>query len=188
MGGSPLAGSGGAGPRLYVGVVGSAACDPHVAALAEEVGRLLAEAGAVLVCGGRGGVMEAASRGAAEAGGLVVGILPDEDRLGANPHLTVSVPTGLGQARNALVALSSHAVIAISGGYGTLSEIGHALKLGVPVVGLKTWELLMDGRPDPAILRAESPSEAVELALRATRPPGRGGASGGRKGGGPVAP
>src|SRR5438067_1505811 len=109
--------------------------------------------------------MEAAARGAAEAGGVVVGLLPDGDRSQANPYLTVSVPTGMGELRNGLVARAGDAVIAIGGEFGTLSEIGFALKLGRPVVGLRTWELARAGRRVDAIVDATTPAEAVTRAL-----------------------
>jgi uncharacterized protein (TIGR00725 family) len=123
------------------------------------VGRLLAERGAVIVCGGLGGVMEAASRGAAAAGGLVVGVLPDASRAAANQHLTVALATGLGQARNAVVVTAADSVIAIGGGWGTLSEIGLARRLGRRVLGLDTWRV--EGLDTVA-----TPAEAVEEALR----------------------
>jgi len=158
--------------RLFVAVIGSAACDEPVAALAREVGGEIARRGAVLVCGGRDGVMEAACRGAQEAGGLTVGILPGADRAEANPYVDVPVVTGLGEARNALVVRSADAVIAVSGGYGTLSEIGLALKMGRPVVGLGTWELSQAGQPVAAVVQAESPVQAVELAVSLARQEG----------------
>ena len=137
-----------------------------VAAEAEEVGRLLAREGAVLVCGGLGGTMEAACRGAASEGGLSVGILPDADRSRANPYLTVAIPTGMGEMRNALVVRAADAVIAIAGEFGTLSEIAFALKIGVPVVGLGTWELRKAGQPVDAFTRVDDPSAAVAEAIR----------------------
>jgi uncharacterized protein (TIGR00725 family) len=109
--------------------------------VAEEAGRLLAEAGAIVVTGGRSGVMEAASKGAREAGGTTLGILPDADRSLANPWLTVAVPTGMGEARNALVVRAADGVIAVGGEWGTLSEIALARKTGKPVVALESWEL-----------------------------------------------
>src|SRR5204863_7516400 len=130
------------------------------------IGRLLAEAGAVMVCGGLGGVMEAASRGASGAGGTVIGILPGLDRSAANPHLTLSIPTGMGEMRNTLIVRSADALIAIAGEFGTLSETAFALKTGVPVVGLGTWELAKAGRPVDAFVQASSPEDAVETALR----------------------
>ncbi len=157
--------------RTYIGVCGAARASAAESALAEEVGRLIARGGAVLVCGGLGGVMDAAARGATAEGGTVVGILPGETRTGEGEHLTVSVPTGMGEARNALVVRSADAVIAVGGEFGTLSEIALALKMGKPVVGLGTWELAKAGRPDTSIDRADSAAEAVALALeRAQRP------------------
>lgn len=126
--------------RPVVGVIGeSAFSDRSHERLAEAVGRGVAEAGCVLLCGGLSGVMEAASRGARQAGGLTVGLLPGTDAVDANPDVMVAIPTGMGQARNALIALASDVVVAIGGGYGTLSEIAHALRLERPVVGLRTW-------------------------------------------------
>ncbi|HKX25913.1 MAG TPA: TIGR00725 family protein [Actinomycetota bacterium] len=148
----------------YVAVCGPSAATDDEAAWAEEVGRRLAEAGAVVVCGGLGGVMDAVARGASGGGGTVIGILPGDTRSGASPHLTVAIPTGMGEARNALIARAADAVIAVGGEWGTLSEIALAMKMGTPVVGLSTWEL--SGRTD-SILRAESPDDAVRLALEA---------------------
>jgi hypothetical protein len=156
--------------RPVVAVIGAAVCTTEQAALAEEVGRLLAERGAVLVCGGRGGVMEAACRGAQQAGGLTVGILPGLHVEEGNPYLSLSLPTGLGQGRNAVVVLSGRAVIAIGGGFGTLSEIGMALKHGRSVIGLGTWEARHpDGGP-VEIVMARTPEQAVDLALNAEEP------------------
>jgi hypothetical protein len=119
----------------------------------------------VLICGGRGGVMQAACQGAKEAGGLTVGILPGVDRGGANPFVDVPVVTGLGEARNTIIVRTADAAIAIHGGYGTLSEIALARKMGRPVVGLSTWELRQDSQPVKAVIQASTPVEAVELAL-----------------------
>ena len=130
-----------------------------------KLGRRLAEGGAVVVCGGLGGVMEAACRGAREAGGGTLGILPGLDRREANPYVEVAVPTGLGEARNVLVVRAADALIAIGGEFGTLSEIAFALKVGTPVVGLGTWELSRAGEPVEAIVGAPSPAAAVDLAL-----------------------
>jgi uncharacterized protein (TIGR00725 family) len=151
---------------MYLAVIGSATCSQEVAALAEAVGREIARAGAILVCGGRGGVMEAACRGAKAQGGTTVGILPGLDRREANPYVDISIATGLGEARNAVVARTADAVVAVSGGFGTLSEIGLALKMGRPVVGLGTWDLYRDGRRTDAMLLAETPAQAVQQALR----------------------
>lgn len=140
-------------------VVGAGECAPDVAAWCEAVGRGLAEAGAVLVCGGLGGVMEAACRGAKAAGGTTVGILAGDDRSMANAWVDVAIPTGLGEARNALVVRSAGVVVAVSGGYGTLSEVALALKTGKPVVGLHTWDI-------EGVERAADPADAVARALR----------------------
>jgi uncharacterized protein (TIGR00725 family) len=148
--------------RACIAVIGAGTCDADQAALAEEVGRLLGRAGALVVCGGLGGVMEAACRGAKAEGGTTLGLLPGTDRREANPWIDVAVPTGLGEARNALVVRAADALIAIGGEFGTLSEIGFALKTGKPVIGLGTWELPQ--RP-AAIARASSAAEAVALAL-----------------------
>ena len=148
--------------QRYVAVVGGGACSPEEERAAEQVGALLARAGAVLVCGGLAGVMEAACRGARGEGGVTVGILPGADRTAANPHVSVAIATGLGELRNGLVVRASDALIAVGGEFGTLSEIALALKLGKRVVGLSSWEL--PRRPD-AIVRAATPEEAVRLAL-----------------------
>jgi uncharacterized protein (TIGR00725 family) len=150
-------------------VIGPAEAAAAELETAEELGRLIADAGAVLVCGGRGGVMEAACRGAHSAGGLTVGILPGRDRREANPYVEVAIPTGLGEARNALVVRSADAVVAVGGAYGTLSEIAFALKGRTPVVGIHTWELSRGGQPDSGIVRAGSAVEAVRTALDLAR-------------------
>lgn len=146
----------------YVAVSGPGSASEEEERWAEEVGRRLAEAGAVVVCGGLGGVMDAVARGAAAAGGTVVGILPGEDRLGASEYLTVALPTGMGEARNAIIARAADAVIAIGGEWGTLSEIALARKMGKPVVGLATWRL--DDR-DRDIIPAHAPEDAVGRVL-----------------------
>jgi uncharacterized protein (TIGR00725 family) len=134
--------------------------------VAEDVGAAIARAGAVLVCGGLGGVMAAACRGAAGMGGTTVGILPGEDAAAANPWVAVAVPTGLGELRNALVVRAAQAVVAVAGEYGTLSEIALALKIGRPVVGLGTWGLVRpDGSPDAGVHAAADPAGAVALAM-----------------------
>jgi uncharacterized protein (TIGR00725 family) len=130
-------------------------------AAAESVGRALAARGAVVVCGGLGGVMEAACRGAKEAGGTTLGLLPGSDRAHANPYVDVAVPTGMGEARNALVARTADALVAVGGGYGTLSEIALALKAGKRVVGLDTWAI-------EGIEPMASPDDAVEAVLGRT--------------------
>jgi uncharacterized protein (TIGR00725 family) len=149
----------------YVAVVGPSAGTPAELALGEAVGRLLAKAGAVLVCGGMGGVMEAAAGGAVKAGGKTVGILPSGSRLEGNPYLTVAVATGMGEARNVIVVRTADVVIAVHGEFGTLSEIALALKIGKPVVGLGTWELTKAGEVADVIVRAASADDAVARAL-----------------------
>jgi uncharacterized protein (TIGR00725 family) len=143
---------------VYVAVVGTGSATDADAAVAEHVGRLLAEAGATVVCGGLGGVMEAVARGAAGAGGTVVGLLPGTRRSDGNPHLTVALTTGLGEIRNPLVVRAADVVVAVGGSYGTLSEIAFALRTGVPVVGVRTWDL-------DDVVAAPGAVEAVDLAL-----------------------
>ncbi|MDP9341377.1 MAG: TIGR00725 family protein [Actinomycetota bacterium] len=153
-------------PPVYVAVCGPGVASAEEEAWAEEVGRLLAREGAVVVCGGMTGVMDAVARGAAEEGGVSIGILPTPDRAGASAHLTYSIPTGLAEARNVLVARAADVLIAISGEFGTLSEIAFALKFGVPVVGLSTWELHRRAQIVQAYPTAATPAEAVREALR----------------------
>lgn len=148
-----------------IAVIGDGRCDAATAAEAEAVGRALAEAGATVVCGGLGGVMEAACRGAKSAGGTTVGILPGLDRRAANPYVDIPIVTGMDQARNLIVVRTGQAVVAVRGGYGTLSEIAHALKAGLPVVGLGTWELSKQHERMDAICRAGTPEEAARLAV-----------------------
>lgn len=152
---------------IVVAVIGPGDATAEQIATAEDVGRRLAAAGAGVVCGGLGGVMEAVARGAASGGATVVGILPGGDRTAGNRHLTVAIPTGLGEARNTLVVRSADAVIAVGGGYGTLSEIGFALKIGTPVIGLGTWELRRDGVIDEGIVVVADPAQAVTAAIAA---------------------
>jgi len=150
---------------MIVAVIGAGRCSEKVAQIAESVGRELSRRGAILVCGGLGGVMEAACRGAKSEGGLTIGILPGFSRHEANPYVDIPVVTGLGEARNVIVVRTSQAVIAVDGEYGTLSEIAYALKLGIPVVGLSTWQLAKEGRQVSAIVEAATPTEAVDKAL-----------------------
>ena len=157
------------GTPLHVAVIGEGTCSRRVTGQAERVGRGLAEAGAVLLCGGLSGVMEAASRGAARAGGVVVGLLPGFARADANRWVTIPIVTGMDQARNVILVRSCDAVIAVGGRYGTLSEIALALKFGIPVVALGSWRLVQpEGRRVP-IVRAGTPEEAVARALAAAR-------------------
>jgi len=152
-----------------IGVIGGSSATAEEATLAEEVGRTLAENGAMLICGGRGGVMEAACRGAREAGGLTIGILPGTDRSAANPYVALAIPTGIGYARNAIITRSAEAVIAIAGSFGTLSEIAFSLDFGTPVVGLRTWKVEREGHPAASIVYTEGPQEAVRKALALAR-------------------
>ena len=142
-----------------IGVIGAGSCNNDIYELAQRVGGGIAKMGAILVCGGLGGVMEAACRGAKEEGGLTVGILPGPIKENANEYVEVALATDLGYARNAIIAQSSDALIAIGGRFGTLSEIGFSLALGKRVVGLKSWDC------DPAIVQAEGPDDAVAKAL-----------------------
>jgi uncharacterized protein (TIGR00725 family) len=152
-----------------IAVIGENDPSPEVAALAEVVGAELASAGAVLVCGGLGGVMEAACRGAHSKGGISIGILPGTRPTDANSYVTYPIPTGLGHVRNILVVRAAQAVIAVGGRYGTLSEIAFAKIDDIPVIGLQTWELKREGIGDNSIRRAADPKEAVTMALEAAR-------------------
>jgi hypothetical protein len=154
-------------PLLRVAVIGGGECVETEAALAEEIGRLLAEAGAVVLTGGRSGVMAAASRGAAQAGGLVVGILPGDDASQANPWVALPIVTGMGEARNAILIRTAQAVIAVGGEYGTLSEIAFALKFGRPVVGLHTWHATGPNQATLPIQSVDSAAAAVTAVLTA---------------------
>src|ERR671922_2485571 len=157
-------------PRAWIAIVGAGEATPDELARAEEAGAAVAEADAGLVCGGLGGVMEAACRGARSRGGLTLGLLPGTDRDAANGWVIVAVPTGLGEARNTLVVRAADAVVAIGGGWGTLSEIALAVKVGVPVVGLGTWEPLLRGsRPDGGVA-ASDPRGAVAEGVRPFSP------------------
>ncbi|PKQ28669.1 MAG: TIGR00725 family protein [Candidatus Anoxymicrobium japonicum] len=151
---------------MYISVCGSSECDAEITKLAYEVGIEIARSGHVLVCGGLGGVMDAVSHGAHDGGGIAIGILPGPDRSHASRWLTVSLPTDMGHARNAFVALAADAIIAIAGGYGTLSEVAFGLKMGKPVVGLDTWELGKCQYEKLEIAPASTPREAVALASR----------------------
>jgi uncharacterized protein (TIGR00725 family) len=150
---------------IQVSVCGPRDCTSEDEANAREIGRLLAERGAVVICGGYLGVMAAVSAGARAAGGTVVGILSRADREQANPDLSIVIPTGVGEARNAIIVNSGDAVIVIGGSWGTLSELALAMRHGrVPVVQLGGWKLLdHDGSPLPGIRHASSPEEALAI-------------------------
>jgi uncharacterized protein (TIGR00725 family) len=151
--------------QKVIAVIGSGQATEQEVELAIKMGQEIAKRGAVLVCGGLGGVMEAACKGAISAGGTTIGILPGEDRQTANSYVQIPIVTGLGHARNVIVVKSAQAVIAIGGSYGTLSEIGHALQNNIPVVGLHTWSLAKNGKTDSSIINANTPAEAVDIAL-----------------------
>jgi uncharacterized protein (TIGR00725 family) len=152
--------------RIVIGVMGAATCDEETASIAGRIGRAIAERGAVLLCGGRTGVMEAAARGARNAGGLVIGVLPGTSAADTppNPHVDIALFTGMGDGRNWINACASDAVIAIGGGFGTLSEMALALKLGRPVVAVRTWRFDIDGT-SPPVPRVDDPDEAVRVAF-----------------------
>lgn len=158
------------GRRPTIGVMGAGSCAPDVSDLAYDVGRLVAQSGAILLCGGLGGVMEAAARGARDSGGLVVGVLPGRDarETPPNPYVDVAIFTGMSDGRNWINACSSDAVIAIAGGYGTLSEIALAMKIGRPVVVVGSWELSASGVGEQPMI-ATTAAEAVAAALRGIR-------------------
>ena len=146
------------GAALYIAVVGASQATPDQEAADERLGEGLARAGAIVINGGRGGVMAAASRGAQTAGGTVIGLLPGSDRRDANKWVTIALPTGLGELRNGLIVRAADAVVAVGGAYGTLSEVALALAAGLPVLGLDTW-------PIDGVQTVATPAEAVRRAL-----------------------
>lgn len=149
--------------KIFIGVIGVGDCSEEICELAGKVGERIAQAGAVLVCGGLGGVMEAAARGAKSQSGITVGILPGVDKAQANPHIDFPIVTGLGEGRNLLVVRNSDVLIAFPGKFGTLSEIAFALKIGKPVVGLSTWNVSGE------ITKARDAQDAVRIALDRAR-------------------
>lgn len=153
----------------YVAVCGGGTFEQEGAAHAREVGAALAREGAIVMCGGGGGVMEAVCEGARSELGMTIGFLPGDDRSQANGFVDIALPTGMGEMRNMLLVRASDVVIAISGEFGTLSEVAYALRLGIPVVGLNTWELRKRGEVSKAITTADSPEEAVRIALQLAR-------------------
>jgi uncharacterized protein (TIGR00725 family) len=158
--------------KTLIAVIGGETPPPEALRTAEEVGRRIAEAGAVVVCGGLGGVMEAVCRGAHRAGGLTIGILPTGRRTDANADVDIAIPTGMGVARNVLVVMAGHAVIAIDGSFGTLTEIAHSMELKKPVFALASWDLRSAGIDPSRYVRVQSPEEAVRLALATAQRPG----------------
>ena len=144
--------------QKFIAVIGASQASASELKTAELVGREIAKAGAALVCGGMGGVMESACKGASQEDGLTIGILPGDNRLSANEFVKIPIVTGIGYARNVAVVKSAQAVIAIGGSYGTLSEIGHALQSGLPVIGLETWAVSRKGKDKSPIIEAETPA------------------------------
>ena len=144
--------------KPIIAVIGGRRSDKSLLKEAEEVGQLIAQKGLTLVCGGLRGVMEAASRGAKSEGGLTVGILPQNDSREANPFIDIPIVTGLGIARNVIIARTADALIAVGGEYGTLSEIAFALQMGKPVAGIKTWDI-------KGVISAGNAAEAVNKVL-----------------------
>jgi uncharacterized protein (TIGR00725 family) len=150
---------------LIIAVIGGGQCSKEEAVVAETVGREIARRGAILICGGLGGVMEAACRGASIEDGLTIGIIPGDDPVMANRYVKIPIASGVGYARNIAVVKSAHAVIAIDGDYGTLTEIAFALKTSIPVIGLHTWSLSRNGKKENSIIEAEDAHDAVEKAV-----------------------
>jgi uncharacterized protein (TIGR00725 family) len=152
--------------KLIISVIGGSLPTSESYRLAELVGKELGRRGLMVCCGGLGGVMEAVCKGAKSEGGVTVGILPGDDPKAANRYVDVPICTGIGHARNVIVVKTGRAVIAIDGSYGTMSEIGHALAEGIPVVGIKTWTFLREGELDSGVVLAENPADAVEQAVK----------------------
>lgn len=151
--------------QIFISVIGASQASASELRLAEAVGQEIARAGATLVCGGMGGVMEAACKGAKAEGGSTIGILPGEHRTSANKYIDIPIVTGIGHARNMAVVKSGQAVIAVGGSCGTLSEIGYALNAGLPVIGLETWTISRKGKDKCPIISVETAAEAVKLAI-----------------------
>ncbi|MBF8299507.1 MAG: hypothetical protein HW397_556 [Dehalococcoidia bacterium] len=152
---------------MIIAVIGGGAeCPPEIDVLAQQVGKEIALQGHILICGGMGGVMESACKGARSAGGTTIGVLPTGDVHDANPFVDIPIVTGMGYARNVIIARTASAIIAVDGEYGTLSEIAHGLGFGAPVIGLRTWSLSRsDGAVDRGIIAVHSAKEAVDRAV-----------------------
>ena len=144
--------------KKIIAVIGAGIADEAILNIAEEVGKLIAKRGAVLICGGLGGVMEAASKGAKSVGGITVGILPQNHAKDANPFIDIPLATGFGEGRNVIIARTADAIIAVGGEYGTLSEIAFGLKMGKPVIGIGTWDI-------KGIIKAKNAEDAVNKAF-----------------------
>jgi uncharacterized protein (TIGR00725 family) len=149
--------------KVFIGVIGAGTCSKKIYNTAEEVGKNIAKAGAILVCGGLGGVMEGAAKGAKENGGVTIGIIPGESKEEANPYIDFPIVTGFGEGRNLVVIRSSDVIIALPGKYGTLSELAFCMKLDKPVVSLGTWDI------SEKVVKAKDAKEAVKLALEKTK-------------------
>ena len=145
--------------KKIIGLIGGGVCTPDIEEAAEKIGRGIAERNGILICGGLGGVMEAGCKGAKEAGGMTIGILPGTNQKDANKYVDIPIPTGVGYARNIIIVNTSDSVIAVNGKFGTLSEIAFCLQFGVPVIGLFSWEI------DPSIIIASTPEQAVDIAF-----------------------
>jgi len=154
---------------MIIAVIGSAQGSDELVELAEQVGEELGRRGIILVCGGGGGVMKAACKGTKSSGGTTIGILPGHHREDANKWVDIPICTGLGQGRNVIIAKTGMAAIAVGGKFGTLSEIGHALRAGTPVIGLNTWTISRQEVADPSIIVADDPKDAVDKAVEAAR-------------------
>jgi len=155
-------------PLKKISVIGSSSCDKSEHDAAFLIGKEIASRGAILICGGLGGVMEAAAKGAKEAAGITIGVLPGDDPKDANPFIDIPIATGLGESRNVIIAQTSDAVIAVGGALGTLSEIAFALKKNIPVIGINTWDLDPGRYSGAGIFAASSPSKAVDKAFAQT--------------------
>ena len=149
--------------KTIIGIIGESQASDEEFRVAEEVGVQIARRGGIIVCGGLGGVMEASCKGAKSANGLTIGIIPGSSRHDANPYIDIPIVTGMSHGRNIIVVHTSNAIIAIGGSHGTLSEIAFALKLGIPIIGIKTWDVSAE------IKKVSSPKEAVDLAFDLAR-------------------
>lgn len=153
---------------MIIGVIGNLKCLKDIYDVSYIVGKEIALSGNILINRGRGGVMEASAKGAHDVGGLVIGVLP-WDRSDANPYIKIPIVTGIGECRNIIIVKSSDAIIAIDGGYGTISEIAFALKFNVPIVGVNTWDLKSNSGDCPHIIKVEDPKEAVKFAIKLSK-------------------
>lgn len=151
--------------KRFIGVIGASQPPEELLPVAEKVGEEIARRGGILICGGMGGIMEWACKGAKKRGGLTVGILPSMTREDANPFVDIPIVTGVGYARNVIVVLSSQAIIAIGGAYGTLTELAFALHFNIPVVGIRTWHLVSEHTEVKGIQYVDDPEEAVRIAM-----------------------